>query len=117
LAANRAGRGSLLLAASTRDGVREAQPVLSGQGLVGVIDHVGLAGAQVRLITDRDFKVSGRFVRFDTKSKERRADAGDQNSARARRGQRPARSSEHRDEGDGTLRRSAEGEKSPSATT
>jgi len=63
------GRGSLLLAASTRDGVREAQPVLSGQGLVGVIDHVGLAGAQVRLITDRDFKVSGRFLRFDTKSK------------------------------------------------
>jgi cell shape-determining protein MreC len=63
-------RDSLLLAASTRDGVRDAQPVLSGQGLVGVIERVGAAGAQVRLITDRDFKVSGRFVRFDPKRKE-----------------------------------------------
>jgi len=62
-------RDSLAVAASTRDGVRETQPVLSGQGLVGVIERVGPAGAQVRLITDKDFKVSGRFVRFDTKSK------------------------------------------------
>lgn len=62
-------RDSLLLAASWRDNVREAQPVLSGQGLVGMIERVGQAGAQVRLITDRNFKVSGRFVRFDTKSK------------------------------------------------
>jgi cell shape-determining protein MreC len=62
-------RDSLMVSASTRDGVRETQPVLSGQGLVGVVERVGPAGAQVRLITDRDFKVSGRFVRFDTKSK------------------------------------------------
>ena len=62
-------RDSLVLAASTRDGVRESQPVLSGQGLVGLIERAGPGGAQVRLITDRNFKVSGRFVRFDTKSK------------------------------------------------
>lgn len=61
-------RDSLLLAASWRDNVKEAQPVLIGQGLVGMIERVGQAGAQVRLITDRDFKVSGRFVRFDGKS-------------------------------------------------
>ena len=63
-------RDSLMLAASSRDGVREAQPVLTGHGLVGMIERVGGAGAQVRLITDRDFKVSGRFVRFDPKRKE-----------------------------------------------
>ena len=62
-------RDSLVLSASTRDGVKEAQPVLSGHGLVGMIERVGVAGAQVRLVTDRDFKVSGRFVRFDGKSK------------------------------------------------
>ena len=61
-------RDSLLLAASERDGVREQQPVLSGQGFVGMIERVGPAGAQVRLITARDFKVSGRFVRFNAKS-------------------------------------------------
>jgi cell shape-determining protein MreC len=61
-------RDSLILAASTSDGVKESQPVITGQGMVGMIERVGQAGAQVRLITDRDFKVSGRFVRFDTKS-------------------------------------------------
>jgi len=62
-------RDSLLLSAAARDNVAENMPVLSGRGLVGLIERVGQAGAQVRLITDRDFKVSGRFVRFDTKSK------------------------------------------------
>src|SRR5688572_13769073 len=61
-------RDSLMLAASARDGVRDQQPVLSGQGFVGMIERVGQAGAQVRLITDRDFKVSGRFVRFNARS-------------------------------------------------
>ena len=57
-------RDSLLLAASARDQVEENMPVLSGRGLVGLIERVGHGGAQVRLITDRDFKVSGRFVRI-----------------------------------------------------
>lgn len=57
-------RDSLLLAASSRDNVKEEMPVLSGRGLVGMIERVGPAGAQVRLITDRNFKVSGRFVRL-----------------------------------------------------
>jgi cell shape-determining protein MreC len=56
-------RDSLLLTAASRENVEENMPVLSGRGLVGVIERVGQAGAQVRLITDRDFKVSGRFVR------------------------------------------------------
>ena len=62
-------RDSLIVSASAREGVRETQPVLCGQGLVGLIERVGPAGAQVRLITDRDFKVSGRFVRMPPRVK------------------------------------------------
>ena len=57
-------RDSLLLAASSRENVTEEMPVLTGRGLVGMIERVGQAGAQVRLITDRDFKVSGEFIRI-----------------------------------------------------
>ncbi|MEA2711162.1 MAG: hypothetical protein QOF78_3763 [Phycisphaerales bacterium] len=65
-------RDSIMLAASSRDQVKESQPVLSGQGLVGIVERVGQAGAQVRLITDKDFKVSGQFVRFNSNKTETR---------------------------------------------
>ena len=38
--------------------------VVFPRGLVGVIDRVGPAGAQVQLITDRSFRATAQFFRF-----------------------------------------------------
>ena len=40
------------------------QPALYSYGLAGRFERAGLTGAQVRLITDRSFSVTGRFARF-----------------------------------------------------
>jgi cell shape-determining protein MreC len=62
-------RDSLGIAASSRDHVTDNMPVLSGRGIVGTIERVGPAGAQVKLISDRDFKASARFIRLKTDDK------------------------------------------------
>jgi cell shape-determining protein MreC len=57
-------RDSLAISATTRDGVAESMPVLYGEGVVGTIERVGPAGAQVRLVTDPDFRARARFYYF-----------------------------------------------------
>jgi cell shape-determining protein MreC len=57
-------RDSLSIAATARDGVGESMPVLYGEGVVGMIDRVGAAGAQVKLCTDPDFAVRACFYYF-----------------------------------------------------
>lgn len=61
-----AHRESLILAASSRDGLVEKMPVLYAVGVVGRIDHVSVGGAQVQLITDPASQASGRFCRYLT---------------------------------------------------
>jgi cell shape-determining protein MreC len=53
-------RDSLAIAATTRDGVRENMPVLYADGVVGVIERVGVAGTQVKLVTDPGFVARAR---------------------------------------------------------
>lgn len=57
-------RQSLTLAGSAGDGLSMGQPVLHRDGLVGKITSVSSGGAQVRLVTDRGFRVAGAFGRF-----------------------------------------------------
>jgi hypothetical protein len=65
--ANDAGvRDSISIDATSGDGVKETMAVVYANGMVGVIDRVGIAGAQVMLITDPQFKVRGRFYRYTT---------------------------------------------------
>jgi cell shape-determining protein MreC len=56
---------SLNLNASSSDGLHAGQPVLCAAGIVGRVTSAGLAGAQVRLITDRDFRLTGFFARYE----------------------------------------------------
>ncbi len=58
------GRESLSISGTTLQGVRQGMKVLYPGGLVGVVDRSGATGAQVRLLTDRGFKLLGRFGRF-----------------------------------------------------
>src|SRR6266550_4178466 len=60
-----ATRDSLVLAANSLDGLAPDMPVLYGDGMVGEIDRVGPGGAQVQLVTDREFRASGRFIHMD----------------------------------------------------
>lgn len=55
---------SLLLGGSTLEHVRERAIALYPGGVAGEIQRAGLAGAHLRLITDRGFKVSGYFARL-----------------------------------------------------
>jgi cell shape-determining protein MreC len=64
LGSDPASRDSLVLAASSRDGLAPDMPVLYPYGLVGEIDRVGPGGAQVQLVTDRQFRAGGRFKRM-----------------------------------------------------
>ena len=56
-------RDSLSIAAASGDNVRPRMAVLYGEGVVGRIDRVGPGGAQVQLITDKQFQASARFFR------------------------------------------------------
>jgi rod shape-determining protein MreC len=56
---------SLNLNGSSSDGLHAGQPVLCASGIVGRITSVGAAGAQARLITDRDFRITGFFSRYE----------------------------------------------------
>jgi cell shape-determining protein MreC len=57
-------RESLSLRGSTLEGIAEGMYVLYSGGVVGQIERAGIAGAQVRLITDQDFRVRGNFGEF-----------------------------------------------------
>ena len=57
-------RESLTLAGSAGDGLAIGQPALHRDGLVGKVTSVSSGGAQVRLVTDRGFRVTGAFGRF-----------------------------------------------------
>src|SRR5581483_11715413 len=59
-----AGRDTLSLAGSSFGGLRDHMPVLHDGGLVGYVERTGLTGARVRLLSDRGFRVTGRFVRL-----------------------------------------------------
>jgi hypothetical protein len=62
-----AGRDGLTLQGSTLEGLRQGQVVLFPGGIVGKLERPpGLAGAQVRLITDRGVRVGAYFGRLDT---------------------------------------------------
>jgi cell shape-determining protein MreC len=59
------GREGLLLRGSTLEGLREGQVVLFAGGVVGKIERPpGLAGAQVRLITDKGMRTGACFGRW-----------------------------------------------------
>jgi hypothetical protein len=57
-------RQTLLLDASSFDGLREGMPVLYTGGIVGRISRVGVGGAQVLLLTDRQSTLTAVFARF-----------------------------------------------------
>src|SRR5689334_4300722 len=59
------GKGqSLPLLATSLDGIREGMPVLYPGGVAGQVERVGLGGAQVKLVTDKSFRVTCVFKRF-----------------------------------------------------
>jgi cell shape-determining protein MreC len=62
-------RESLSLRCSTLEGINEGLFVLYPGGVVGQIEQAGVAGAQVRLITDTSSRLRGSFGKF-----QRRAD-------------------------------------------
>lgn len=57
-------RRTLYLRGSAGDGLKAGQPVLYGDSVVGQVASVGLSGAQVKLVTDPYFGVSGQFQMF-----------------------------------------------------
>ena len=60
-----ASRQTLSLSGSASDGLSAGQPVLYGDGVAGRISSAGAAGAQVRLITDAKFALTGVFCRYE----------------------------------------------------
>ena len=60
-----AGRDGLLLRGSTLEGLKQGQAVLFPGGIVGrIVRSPGIAGAQVRLITDRGMRAEAFCVTF-----------------------------------------------------
>jgi hypothetical protein len=60
-------RDSLALEGSTLQSVRDLDVALFPGGVAGQIQgRAGIGGAQLRLVTDRGFKVRGRFVRINS---------------------------------------------------
>lgn len=60
---------SILLANGTKDGLRQDQPVLCPNGVLGKLNNVGIASARVRMITDKGNRVKVSFVRFEKDEK------------------------------------------------
>jgi cell shape-determining protein MreC len=58
-------RESLALQGSTLEHVRDNAVALYPGGVAGQVSRAGLAGAQLRLITDKGFRVRGYFVRMN----------------------------------------------------
>ena len=57
-------RESLALRGSTLEGIVDGMHVLYAGGVVGQVERAGVAGAQVRLLTDPGFRVRGSFGTF-----------------------------------------------------
>ncbi|HMB95085.1 MAG TPA: rod shape-determining protein MreC, partial [Tepidisphaeraceae bacterium] len=57
-------RDSIMLSASSLDGLQTNMPVLYAGGLAGRISRVGVGGAQVMLVTDPQCRVTAVFGRF-----------------------------------------------------
>lgn len=70
---------SLLMMAGERDGVRKGQAVMTGEGLVGRVQNVGLRSARVLLVTDLNSRIP-----VVTESSRTRAILAGDNSARPR---------------------------------
>lgn len=62
--ADAGARESLSLRCSTLEGVEAGMCVLYAGGVVGQVERAGIAGAQVRLITDKNFRLRGSFGLF-----------------------------------------------------
>jgi cell shape-determining protein MreC len=58
-------RQSLILQTLGRGAVSPRQPVLYSGGIAGRVERTGVGSAVVRLVTDRDFRVTGGFGRFE----------------------------------------------------
>ncbi|MGF1635180.1 MAG: rod shape-determining protein MreC [Phycisphaerae bacterium] len=61
-------REVLQLLAGTHAGIGRGNPVLYGGGLAGIVTDAGLASSQVRLVSDRDMRMTitfGRYARDD----------------------------------------------------
>ncbi len=54
-------RDSLAIRSGTMETVRAGMPVLYARGVVGRVERSGLAGAQVQLITDKDFRAAAQI--------------------------------------------------------
>jgi cell shape-determining protein MreC len=50
-------RGSLLVSAGSRDGVREGAPVVIGEALLGTVSKVGARTSSVRLVSDPGHRI------------------------------------------------------------
>jgi cell shape-determining protein MreC len=61
-------RDSLLLSATSLDGLQTGMAVISTGGIVGKISRAGVGGASVLLITDPQSKFTAKFIRFGKKS-------------------------------------------------
>jgi cell shape-determining protein MreC len=59
-----ASRDSLSLAGTTADGLAVGMPVVYRDFIVGRLTAAGIGGSQVRLITDRAFRINGSFGHF-----------------------------------------------------
>src|SRR5450432_415192 len=57
-------RDSIMLSATSLDGLQPGMAVISTGGLVGKISRAGVGGAQVLLITDPQSKFTAKFERF-----------------------------------------------------
>jgi cell shape-determining protein MreC len=59
-----APRDSLMIGATSMDGVKENMPVLYTGGIAGRISRAGVGGSQVLLVTDPGSKLTATFARF-----------------------------------------------------
>jgi len=58
-------RESLMLGSGSQSGLRQDQPVLSSDGIVGRLTDVSLTTSRVQLITDKGVRVKVSFARFE----------------------------------------------------
>ncbi len=61
-------RDALLLGGSSLDGISAGAAALYRGGIAGRVDRAAIGGLHVRLITDRGFRVTGMFGRFEPDS-------------------------------------------------
>jgi cell shape-determining protein MreC len=64
-------RDSLPIRSGTMQGIKPGMAVLYSRGVVGRIERSGLAGAQVQLCTDKDFRVAAQIRRYQRLDKDK----------------------------------------------